>query len=75
MDNISTDILTEFGFKEKFENSHYYYEKNGYILVPDLGVWKICSIISGQILMTNLCIDKVGELLRNYKEVTGKDLQ
>jgi hypothetical protein len=25
--------------------------------------------------MTNLCIDKVGELLRNYKEVTGKDLQ
>ncbi len=75
MDKISADILIQLGFEMKSSESHIYYEKNGYILALDFGVWKICSNESGQILTTNLYIENIDELNRHYKETTGKNIE
>jgi hypothetical protein len=59
----------------KSSDSNNYYEKNGYILVFDFGVWKICSNKSGQLLMTNLYIENLDELHRHYEKTTGENLE
>ncbi len=66
--------MIKFGFEIKSYNSNKYYEKNGYILVFNLGVCEICTIVSDQIIMTNLFIETIDDLLRHYKENTGKNL-
>jgi len=71
---ITKEKLLDFGFVEKNNRANTYYEKNSFILLPELGKWFICANHSGLILSDLTWIETIVELKKAYFESLGEEL-
>lgn len=71
---ITAKRLTQLGFEKKEMHDSVFYNKENYILKPELGQWLICANHNGTIITTKLLIETEIELAKNYFESTGNKL-
>lgn len=71
---LTIEKLKIFSFTERECSGQKYYERNGFILKPELGKWVFCAEHSGYIITTLLYIETELELAMLYKQSTNKNL-
>lgn len=72
---ITAERLIKLGFDKKEIDGSVFYDKENYILKPELGQWLICANHNGTIVTTKLVIETEAELENHYLESTGKNLK
>jgi hypothetical protein len=72
---LTADRLIEIGFEKKEIQGSVYYDKDNYILKPELGKWLTCANHDGTIITTLLIIETEQELEKHFLESTTKNLK
>ena len=70
MNLLTEQRLLELSFIKKGNNSDEYFEKNNFILKPELGLWLFCANHNGIIVTTLLVIETELELAMLYSKST-----
>ena len=72
--NITANRLLELKFEEKESNGCQYFERNNFILKPELGCWLFCANHNGYIVTTLLVIQTELELASLYHQSVKTNL-
>lgn len=71
MKKIKSTFLTENGFSINVDHNTPYYQRNGYMLMSDNGIWLPCRISGGDVVIGELYLNTEEDLIKNFEEVTG----
>ncbi len=73
-ETLTSERLIELFFTRKTLGIYEYYEKNNFILKPELGQWLFCANHNGTIVTTLLVIQSEIELAMLYHWATSSNL-